>query len=195
MVKAVLFDADGVLINSEMFSVALQRVHGISIDKTRKFFSEKWPEIIIGSKDLKTELRPYLPQLGWDGTVDELLDFWFKTEHNIDEDLVSFIQGLRRNGIKCYVATNQERYRANYMLKEMGFSESFDGVLASAHLGSKKPDLEFFKLVLDKLELNIDEVMFWDDSQENVSAGNEFGLKSHLYQDYDKFKEVMKAEL
>jgi beta-phosphoglucomutase-like phosphatase (HAD superfamily) len=39
MIKVVLFDADGVLINTELFSVHLARDYGISMETTLPFFT------------------------------------------------------------------------------------------------------------------------------------------------------------
>ncbi|MGI8420041.1 MAG: HAD family hydrolase [Candidatus Levyibacteriota bacterium] len=135
MIKVILFDADGVLINGELFSEQLQREYNISTKKTISFFEGPFQACLTGNADLKEILAPYLKEWGWKKSVDDLLTYWFEAEHTIDEALVSYIQQLRLKGIKCYVATNQEKYRVAYMLKNMGFNDSFDKVYASAHLG------------------------------------------------------------
>lgn len=196
MIKVILFDADGVLINGEKFSVNLEREYGISKEKTLPFFTGIFKECIIGNADLKEVIKPYLKDWGWEKSVEELLDFWFKSEHKIDEELVKYIQQLRQKGIQCYLATNQEKYRATYMLDKMGFKDCFDQVFASAHLGHKKPDLEFFSKVMEKLsEIKKDEVLFWDDTLENIEAAIQFGIKAEFYTNFQDFKEKMQNYL
>lgn len=192
MIKAVIFDADGVLINGEMFSVQLARKYGITTDKTLPFFNGIFKDCIIGKADLKEVLPPYLKEWGWGKTVEDFLDYWFKSEHNIDLELVNFIKELRKQGIKCYLATNQEKHRVNYMLGKMGFSEVFDKIYASAHLGHKKPSFEFYTKVMDDLNgIKKEEVLFWDDSPENVEAANEFGINAELYSNFQDFNSKM----
>jgi len=73
-------------------------------------------------------VTPWFSKWKWDGTVEEFLQFWFKAEHNVDEKIISIIQQLRKKGIRCYLATNQEKYRTQYMKDKMRFEELFDHV-------------------------------------------------------------------
>lgn len=65
------------------------------------------------------------------------------------------------------------------MLEKMGFAEKFDGLYASAHLGAKKPEEEFYAKVMNKLHgVQKNEVLFWDDSFENMEGARKFGIKA-----------------
>lgn len=121
MIKSILFDADGVLINSERFSVHLARDYGIEADKTLPFFQGAFKACIVGNADLKEVIRPYLKEWGWEKSVDEFLDYWFKVEHKIDE------------------------------------------------------------------------VLFRDDTPENVKAAKQFGLQAELYTSFEDFKKKMQS--
>ncbi len=191
MIKAVLFDADGVLLTGERFSRKLAKDYGISTDITEPFFKGPFKECIIGNADLKELLPQYLQKWGWQKSVDDFLDEWFESEHKIDEQLVQYIQDLRKKGIKCYLATNQEKYRVQYMLDKMGFSECFDKVYASSHLGHRKPAMEFYSKVVEDLGLEKSQILFWDDTSENIDAANQFGLKAELYTSFEDFKDTM----
>ncbi len=196
MIKALLFDADGVLLNGEYWSKHLARDYNVPYDKIEPFFLHEFKDCLEGKVDLKEAIAPYIPKWGWKGSVDELLDYWFKSEHVLDEPLVEYVQGLRSRGIKCYVATNQEKYRAQYMLEKMGFAESFDGVFASCNLGHQKPSKEFFAAVHDKLhDYKLSELLFWDDSEKFVEAARQVGLNAEVYTGFDEFKKKMKIFL
>jgi len=59
----------------------------------------------------------------------------------------------------------------------------FDRVLASCHLGARKPDAVFFHALLDELDCRADEVVFVDDREENVDGARQVGIPSHRYRD------------
>ena len=191
-IKVVLFDADGVMINGEMFSEHLERDFGVSKDIIAPFFKGPFRDCIIGNADLKEIILPYLKEWNWEGTVDEFLTYWFKSEHNIDMNLVKYISKLRDKGIKCYLVTNQEKYRVEYMLKEMDFQNVFDKIYASAHLGHRKPAQEFYeKMYADLGNVQKDEILFWDDNEENIEQARIFGINAELYKNFEKFEGKM----
>jgi putative hydrolase of the HAD superfamily len=192
MITTFILDADGVLINGEKFADALARDYDVDHEKEREFFTTKFQECLVGEADLKESIAPYLPALGWKGTADELLDYWFKTEHSLDAELMGYAQNLRKQGIAVVLATNQEKYRTQYMLEHMGFDGMFDKIYSSAHLGLKKPAVEFFAKVVDDMGVAKEEVLFWDDDQRNIDGALEYGINAEFYTSYDDFIEKMK---
>ena len=146
MIKAIIFDADGVVITNDLyFSQQLERDYGISTATTEPFFKGDFQDCLIGKADLKEKLAKHIKDWNWQGTVNDLLDYWFKCEHNVNKKLIKDIQKLRAKGIKCYLATNQEKYRTDYITKKMGFGNFLDGIFSSAHIGHTKPNKKFFE--------------------------------------------------
>ena len=192
MVKIIIFDADGVLINADYVSVVLDRDYGIKKAVTSEFFDGVFLECVVGKKDLKEEIGPFLKEWGWKGSVDEFLHFWHRAEHIINEDLIEYIQKLRKKGIICCLATNQTKYRFAYMLEEMGFQHAFDRVYASGLIGHRKPYPQFYQHIIDDLNVNNKkEVLLWDDAEENIEGAKRFGIRAELYTTFADFKETM----
>ncbi len=189
MIKVVLLDVDGVIVNSEMWSNQLSNDYGIDPSIVDPFFRKEFQDCLNGKTDLKETIAPYLKKWGWEKSVDELLEYWFKAEHKIFEPLVVYIQNLRLKGFKCYLATNQERHRTKYLLDQMGFEDRFDGIFASANIGYQKSKKEFFEHILNALEpIQNNEILFWDNSLEHLEVAKKVGILTEHYTTFGHFK-------
>jgi putative hydrolase of the HAD superfamily len=62
----------------------------------------------------------------------------------------------------------------------------------SSDLGFRKPDLGFYKAVQDKIQVPASEILFWDDSLENVTAAREAGWKAEVFTNLEQFDQLMK---
>lgn len=217
MITHLLLDADHVLINKpELWSAKYCREYGVPYESVLPFFTGDFQACLVGKADLKRLLPPWLDRWEWDEGVDAFLRYWFQAEHFIDSELLEEIERLRAAGMKMYVATNQERYRTEYMLEAMGFARQFDGMLASYDLGAVKPDPTFFAAAYDRLcrehlrsgsaagdhssevketeAVFKDHILFFDDDPENVAGARAFGIRAERYQNIDQFKRVMAQE-
>lgn len=194
--KAVLFDADGVIVRPEkLFSHQHAQTHGFDPAEITPFFQGDFQDALVGRADLKDLLEKNRGVWRFDGTPDDLMAQWFQAEHVIDDALVEEVKKLRKLGMHCFLATNQEKYRAKYLEEEM-FPGVFEHVYSSAILGVKKPSEEFYAKILDELaaeEIQPEEVVYLDDDAENVEAAKRLGIRAVLYRNIDDFKSVFSA--
>ena len=189
--KAIIFDADGMLLLGERFSSRYSREFGVPMETLSKFFSEKFPACILGTADLRDELRPFLPEWKWNGEIDELLNYWFRGNY-LNQDMLSMAASLRAGGVRCFLATNQEKYRMAYLRHRLGISNILEDCFVSSEIGFKKPQREFFQHISERLSfIPNDQIFFWDDRPENVTAAREFGFQAELYTDPISFKETV----
>src|SRR3989338_5192134 len=183
MIKALLLDVDGpVIAKKNNFGIRLAEEHGVPRERILPFFENEFQRCVIGQADLKKELKKYLLAWGWTGTLEELLEFWFAPEAIKNKPLIEYVQKLRRQGLSCYLHTNNEQYRVRYLLETVGLKKFFDGVFASAELGYKKPEPEFWQAIYDRLgKPDKREILVWDDDQTNVDSAKTFGFPAELY--------------
>jgi FMN phosphatase YigB (HAD superfamily) len=192
--KFFLFDFDGVVCNKpEVFSKKLSREQNIPLDQINKFFETDFSPCLIGTGDLKVVIAPYLKEWGIKSTVEDFLGYWFASENFLDNNLLEYIQELRNSGFSCHLVSNQEKHRGCYILKQMGMEDQFDSVLFSYQAGSKKPSENFWqRFFFFKTMTAIKEnIILWDDDQENVNGAVDFGYTAYLYKDFDSFKTKM----
>jgi putative hydrolase of the HAD superfamily len=187
-IKAVLFDADGVVIFPWRFARYLAREHGITPEMTRGFFHGVFEDCLLGRADLKQVLPPFLRQWGWRGSVDDFVATWLEAENAVDGRVVAVIRALRGSGLMCCLVTSQERYRAEYMRATMGFAEVFDRLFFSCELGCQKPDHDYYQIVEGELGLQGQAILFWDDSALNVQSARRWGWNAEVYSEFGAFE-------
>lgn len=191
-IKAIIFDADGMLIpNKRIFSRRYQDKYGITNEEMLPFFEGVFKRCEIGQADLKEEIKPFLEKWKWDKSIDELLRFWFEAEKDVDNRIVGLIKRLQGKSIKCYLMTNNEKYRTEYLKKEAEFDEIFDYVFSSAYMGCMKPEEECFDYLCKKIDIEKSEILFCDDDKENIEGAINFGFETHFYKSYNKFVEML----
>ena len=193
MIRAVIFDADGVIVSPLRFwANHLEKAHAIDPAPFVEFiFHGDFQKCLIGQADLKEVLPPVLEQLNWTRGVDVFIGEWLEAEHAVDLDLLERIALLRASGIRCYLATNQEKYRTIYLEREMGLGVALDGIFSSSTLGFRKPSLEYYHAVQNQLELEGSEILFWDDTLKNVEAAYALNWNAELYTSLEGFDEQM----
>jgi putative hydrolase of the HAD superfamily len=131
----------------------------------------------------------YLEKWGWKGTVDNFLKYWFEGERETDQRILDLVQTLRAQGAKVYLASDNEKNRAKYIMEEVGLGEKFDGGFFSSHLGVTKSEPAFFEHIAQELGVQPSQLEYWDDDPKNVEVAKQVGVQANVYEDFDSFKE------
>jgi len=146
-----------------------------------------------GEADAVENIMLFLKKFGWKDTAENYFKEQFEFEAKyLDEELISLIQGFRDRDIKCYLGTDQEENRANFLLENMKLKKSFDGYFVSCFIGYRKCHDNFWINVLENLKAKFptikpNEMVFFDDIQNNVDVAIKYGIKAFLFKDMEKF--------
>lgn len=190
--KVFLFDIDGVVIpeGDVFFRDRLIKEHKIESQKTNPFFYVDFYRCLVGKADIYKKLPEYFEEWGWQGSVDDLLDFWFSGERDLDHALLEEIGKLREAGHECYIASNQEVNRAKYLWEDVGLKEHFDGAFFSHQLGYLKDHKNYFRHLSENLSRDFSELIFWDNMKEYVDTARSLGVESYLYTSLENYKKT-----
>ena len=188
MVRAVVFDIDGVLVHPFRFRDALAGEHGITAEMTAPFFRGPFLDCVEGRLDLADALPPFLASWGWPRSVSDFIDTWLATENAPNDAVLGVVAALRRGDVPCFVASTQERRRAHYITTEMRFVRLFDGLFFSSDLGVAKPDAEFFRTVTHRLGHRPADVLFFDDLSVNVEGARSVGWLAEQFTTVERLR-------
>ena len=197
MIKAIIFDSDGMLAHGPRFSDTYAKEFEIPIEEMIPFFTGPFQECVIGKADLKQELQKgWIERWKWTKSADDLLKYWFEVGDVLDHEVFGTVGKLRAKGIPCVLATNQERYRSEYLSEKFEYNDVFDRVFSSSAVGHKKPSPEFFEIIFSYLRerdstIQKPDVLFWDDDMENVDGARAVGFEARQFIDARGYIEEM----
>jgi putative hydrolase of the HAD superfamily len=181
-IEAVLFDADGVIQRPpEGRRNKLAEVLG-STRNLDEFLADIFAaelSALEGQSNFTEALSNVLSRWKCRGTLGDALYAWTMIE--VDAEIADTVRTLRRIGIACYLATNQESYRARYMSEALGYSDLFDRQFYSCQIGVMKPSGDYFRAILKEIQVRPSHVLFLDDFQVNVDSAREVGLHAAVF--------------
>lgn len=196
--KVIMFDVDGVLIRTpHYFSQELEyQGYSNAIESLNAFYKDDVSgKCSEGKSDAVKKIMPFLKKFGWEDTAKNYFKKQFKFEAEyLDKELISLIQSFRNQGVKCYLGTDQEKNRAKFLLDGMRFGDNFDGHFISCFAGYRKCYDGFWIYTLQKLKneipgLQSNEIVFFDDIQNNIDVASRHGIQALLFTDMEKFNE------
>lgn len=195
IIKAVIFDVDGVLINSKddfgkyLWQKNIEKDLGLSQNKLSKLFSKDWSLVLKGHVDTHQHFKTRFMALGIELPVDRFIEYWLTHDLNINTEIFPIVKSIKT--AKLYIGTNQDSHRAAFLQKK--FAPYFDGIFASHHLGYMKPEPDFFKHVESNLNLQPENIAFVDDLLPNIQAAKKLGWTCHHYQNSQACKDFIQT--
>ncbi|MET7282989.1 HAD-IA family hydrolase [Kribbella sp. NPDC005582] len=179
-ITTVLFDADGVVQRGTHDWAA--RLHSFVDGDGEVFVTDLMISehpALVGKEEFRDAVAGVMQRWNVKATLEEVLEpwSWFEAEPVV----VELIQGLRRAGIECHLATNQHAYRRAIMNDERSYGDWFDQSFYSCDLGLRKPDPEYFRAILSATGAPASSVLFLDDLEVNVDGARSIGINAEVY--------------
>ncbi len=150
----------------------------------RIFFGRDWADVVVGRCAIEPVLARAIEELGWDMSVDALLDCWFAADFHPNRAVVEAAASWAADGTRLVLVTNQEHRRAHDVESRVQSLLPVSAMVYSAALGFMKNDPRFYPAACDHLGLARDTpVVFLDDSAENVAVATRYGWTAVHYTD------------
>lgn len=180
MELAVLFDMDGVIVDSNpyhklAFEAFLKRHNVYLTDdelKTR-VYGRTNPEIMrfIFKEDFTTQKGEE-----WADEKEAIFRELYKEVSPV-KGLVSFLQTLKSHKIKTAVGTSAPKLNLDFILEKTGLRQYFDALLHSSDVQHGKPHPEIYLKAATQLNTAPSRCIVIEDSLSGVKAGLNAGMK------------------
>ena len=174
MKKAVIFDMDGLMIDSERvtYNEYVKKLHLLGHDD----FTEELYRNCLGKNKVGI-CQVFIDHYGESFPMDEV---WDDVHVWIDESLRAYVPKkkglddllhyLKDHGYKTIVATSSARARVDEILKNAQITEYFDDSICGDEVTHGKPNPEIFLTACEKLGVSPKEALVLEDSEAGILA-------------------------
>lgn len=176
MIKLIAFDFVGVLVNER--DIELTDVE----NKLERMFGPN-----LNDSDYLIEARKLIEKDSIImNTTESLIEKLYKVK---DRDIFKKIKEKHPN-IKIIIATNHLSFVRNFIGESFDV-DYLDDLIISAEIHKIKPNVDFYKYLLDKYKINSKELLFIDDNEENVDSAKNIGISTiKVEKDTDIIQEI-----
>ena len=191
MIKLILFDMGGIINNNTSggYIDYLCKVSGKGKDEVVRVVKPITIKLSISAISLQEAERLISEGLGVDIGQIRFLEY-YKENLKIYDQNVEFIRLLKRN-YKLASLTNNEENRYIYAVSQLG-NNFFDFEFPSSRIHYRKPDKRVYEFVKEKTGFEYNEMLFIEDTDENLSVARELGIHTILFDSLYGMKENMK---
>ncbi len=179
MLRAAIFDMDGVIVNSHPVHKKIWRKF---LESLGKEIDKEHLNFIMEGRKRDEILRYFLGELSDEqvralGHQKEQLFREESTEMKAIEGLREFLQQLSEAKIRLAVASSGSNGRVNYVLDSLSLRHYFQAIVTGDQVTYGKPDPAIFRVACDQLRVRPSETLVFEDSVSGIRAAKAAGMK------------------
>jgi len=180
MLKAVIFDFDGVIQN---FPELVWRERKVFLKNHKAQLEKSDLEILLGlalSEQvtyINKKFKLSLTEDDFKKHRESIADI-IEKELKILEGIKGLIQTLKKKKIKMAIASNKPKAAIERDLKKFKLYSKFDLILGKEDVAKPKPDPEMFFIAAKKLKVSPEECIMIEDAIHGIKGAKKAGMKT-----------------
>lgn len=200
MIKAILFDFDGVLTidgtGSQSICNYICKRTGIDLELFKKEYYKYNDDLLYGKIQHEDIWDALCKRLNTQIDINILYESFLNTP--IDSQMMELVDKLKEKNYKIGMVTDNKKDRMDSIVQYYDWDKVFDTIAISAEVGSGKNCNAIFKKTIDCLNVNAGECVFIDNQEKNLITPKSMGMNvvyfNHNERNYEnliqKFEEL-----
>lgn len=193
MIKAVIFDMDGVIVDTEPYNMERVYQYVLALNPRAKR-EDMYQNAGRVKQDVWTRIADVIG-LGreWEETMKDYRQNWvphhpFEIPYKkiFREDTIRILQWARENGMKTAVASSTAYDKVKEILNEVGVTPYLELILSGEFFEKSKPDPAIYLKAAELLEVSPEECVAIEDSTVGITAAHRAGMNVVAIKD-DRF--------
>ena len=161
IIKIIAFDFVGVLVHEKDIDLT---------DKENKLERMFGPNLC--DADYLKEARKIITK---DSTIIDITEYLINKLYECTEKDIFRRIKEKYPSVHLIIATNHVSYIRNFIEENLEV-QYLDDVLISAEIHKIKPNKDFYNYILNKYNIQPNDLLFIDDNEENISSASEMGI-------------------
>ena len=183
MLKAIIFDLDGTLVDSLPYHHESWRIFFKKNNIEENDFNEIYKNYKGGGTlELMTSVfgdiytKDELEKMSDDKEV--IFRDIYRSKIFPINGLIKFLDNLKKKNILLSIGSNAIRKNVLMTIKELGITNYFSSIICGDEVSKGKPDPEMYIKTLSNLNVNKNECIIFEDSIEGVTAAKNANIKA-----------------
>lgn len=196
MIKAAIFDMDGLLIDSERIIMqgCIAAAKQIGITYTQAQYTELVGRVWADSTRIMIE------QLGSEANLNHVMQglntYLDDINHvfPLKKGALALLQHYQAQGVICSVASSSPMPHITHRLSQIGVVDFFSQLTSGQEVAKGKPNPDIYLLALKKLGLPAEECIAFEDSELGAQAAIAAGLRVVVVPDLKQPSEMVRKQ-
>lgn len=193
-VKAIVFDFGGVMTKTDKDQITDFIVKGIGVSRDDALQAldrlKEQPQNDALESDFWQSFAKSKGKTLPDDWMKQLNEVRLHAQVEIP-GMVQLVKSLKAKGYQTALLSNVRKSRAE-IKRKLGLYDLFHPTLFSYEVGVRKPDPKSYQLLLEKLNLPPEAVIFIDNKPENIAAAKAVGIDGILFEDPNQLFEALR---